>query len=266
MTPQTQTVVVIDDDIEIRTLMELALAKPGRAVVCFGDGAAAAEFILSHERVDCVVSDVRMAGMDGFGLLARIERDGRASGTPMIFVSADDAAPERLISAAANVEYMRKPFDVAELRAKVDAGASRRLSPAPDFTASISSALDEARKSGQSVAVLVVASDGGAQDANLAPLTRSCLRRSDIAGHVAPYACAILLTGLAPGRAQELGRSVASRLRAPDGAPAVNPRVGLGFADDCAGATAAGLLDAARAGAEAPEAHAAGLGVRRADR
>jgi DNA-binding response OmpR family regulator len=263
--PQTQTVVIIDDDVEIRTLMELALARPGRSVTCFSDGADAAEFILSQPRVDVIVSDVRMAGLDGFGLLERIERDDRASGTPVIFVSADDAAPERLGATSANIEFLRKPFEITELRARVDAGALRRNRPGKDFKQSVAEAIAESRCGENSVAVLVVAADGDARShAKLAALTRTCLRRSDVAGNLAPYVCAVLLAGLPHGRAQELGKSIADRLREPGAAIDLHPRVGLAYTQDGAPTTADELLAAAQEAVAAPEAHSAGFFAKRA--
>jgi DNA-binding response OmpR family regulator len=265
MTSQSQTVVIIDDDLEIRTLMELALAKPGRSVTCFSDGAEAAEFILSQPRVDCIVSDVRMAGLDGFGLLERIERDDRASGTPVIFVSADDSAPERLGAASADVEFLRKPFEITELRARVDAGAMRRNRPGKDFKQRVEDAIADSRSGEISVAVLVVAADGDASShAKLAALTRACLRQSDVAGNLAPYACAVLLAALPQGRALELGRIIADRLRAHDAAKDAHPRVGLAFTDDGTPTTSDELLAAAQAAVAAPEARSTGFFARRA--
>jgi CheY-like chemotaxis protein len=267
MISQSQTVVIIDDDVEIRTLMELALAKPGRSVTCFGDGAEAAEFILSQPRVDCIVSDIRMAGLDGFALLERIERDDRASGTPVIFVSADDAASERLGAAGVNVEFLRKPFEIADLRARVDAGALRRSEPSKDFKQRVADAIADSIAGETSVAVLVVAADGDrSSHAELAALTRACLRRSDVAGNLPPYVCAVLLDGLPQGRAQELGRSIADRLRAHDAAQDARPRVGLAYTDDGARATADILLATAHDAVSAPEAHAAGFFAKRATR
>jgi DNA-binding response OmpR family regulator len=265
MIPQYQTVVIIDDDVEIRTLMELALARPGRSVTCFGDGAEAAEFILSQPRVDCIVSDVRMAGLDGFGLLERIERDDRASGTPVIFVSADDAAPDRLGDAGVNVEFLRKPFDIAELRARVDAGALRRSEPSKDFRQCVADAIAGSRSGEISVAVLVVAADGdGSTHAKLAALTRACLRRSDVAGTLAHYVCAVLLDGLPQGRAKDLGRSIAGRLRAHRAELDARPRVGLAFIEDGATISVDQLLAAAQEAAATPEANSTGFFAKRA--
>ncbi len=267
MMPQSQTVVVIDDDVEIRTLIELALGKPGRTVVSFSGGDEAAAFILSHPRVDCIVSDIRMAGLDGYGLLERIERDARARGTPVIFVSADDAAPERVTVVGADVDHLRKPFEISELRARVDAGVERRSAPLKDFPQFVADALARARAGALSVAVLVVAADGdGAARGRLAALARSCLRRSDVAADLAPYACAVLLTGVLPDRAQELGRSIADRLRTDSLSIGMNPRVGVAVADDGSHVTADGLLEAAREAVSAHEAFAAGYGFRRATR
>ncbi|HLJ84977.1 MAG TPA: response regulator [Candidatus Eremiobacteraceae bacterium] len=263
--PQPQSIVIIDDDVEIRALMELALAKPGRSVTCFGDGAEAAEFILSQPRVDCIVSDVRMAGLDGFGLLARIESDSNARGTPVIFVSADDAAPDRLGAGNTNVDFLRKPFDIAELRARVDAGALRRDEPSKDFRQHVAEAIAGAVPGASSVAVLVVAAGGdGSAHAALAALTRSCLRRSDVAGDLAPYVCAVLLDGLPQGGAKDVGMMIADRLRSQHAQSGARPRVGLAFTEGGATITVDRLLAAAQEAVATPEAHSTGFSMKRA--
>src|SRR5690348_48235 len=91
-----ETVVIVDDDREIRTLMELALSKPGRTLVGFGDGQAALDFLASADAVDLVVSDVLMEGFDGHRLLRHLRANARTAATPVIFVTAAEAALERI--------------------------------------------------------------------------------------------------------------------------------------------------------------------------
>src|SRR5580704_11655653 len=136
-----QTIVIIDDEDEIRTLMELALARPGRAIVGFADSSEALAYLREDRPVDAIISDVRMAGLDGYALVQRLQERAETAGTPVIFVSANDAADHQVSAAGVDVEFLRKPFEIAELRARVDAVVARRNAPALDFDAILAGAV-----------------------------------------------------------------------------------------------------------------------------
>jgi diguanylate cyclase (GGDEF)-like protein len=123
---RNETIVVIDDDDEIRTLVEIALARPGRTIVGFGDGDAALRFLSEAERVDLVVSDVLMEGYDGHRLLRHLRSNARTAPTPVIFVGEIDNPDERIGGMHdRGVEHVLKPFDIDALRQRVDAALLR---------------------------------------------------------------------------------------------------------------------------------------------
>ena len=251
-----QTIVIIDDEDEIRTLMELALARPGRAVVGFADSSEALAYLREDRPVDAIISDVRMAGLDGYALVQRLQERGETAGTPVIFVSANDAADIRLSETGGEIEFLRKPFDIAELRARVDAVVARRSEPALDFDAILAAAVARAGKNERPMSLLLVATEPplhmlSAQRArsaalSIAGIVRAHLRRSDEAAMLAPYACAASLDGCPPQRAREIAAAIAADLVAQAGALDVDVYVGLGSASDCRALTFLELFGAAQ--------------------
>ena len=109
---QRNEVWVVDDDRSIRWVLEKALQKAEMNVQSFsnaGDVLGA----LSRKRPDAIVSDIRMPGMDGLGLLERIRAEH--PGLPVIIMTAHsdlDSAVAAFHGGA--FEYLPKPFDIDE--------------------------------------------------------------------------------------------------------------------------------------------------------
>ena len=115
------TILVVDDDPRITALLMAALSKDGRAVTVVNDSRKVTKMDLSS--VDLILCDVMMPHMDGFALLASI-RD-RAS-CPIIFLTAKTDEDSAVLAYGLGADdYIRKPFGVAELRAKVRARLSQ---------------------------------------------------------------------------------------------------------------------------------------------
>jgi DNA-binding response OmpR family regulator len=255
-----QTIVIIDDEDEIRTLMEFALARPGRAVVGFADSSEALAFLREDRPVDVIISDVRMAGLDGYALVQRLQERAETAGTPVIFVSANDAADQQLSANGVEIEFLRKPFEIAELRARVDAAVARRSEPALDFDAILSGAVARAGKSERPMSLLLVATVPPLQELSaqrarstahsIAGVVRAHLRRSDEAAMFVPYACAASLDGCPPQRAREIASAIAADLHTRTDALGVEVQVGLGCASDCRALTFRELLGAAQTAVE----------------
>jgi CheY-like chemotaxis protein/signal transduction histidine kinase len=127
-----QTVLLADDNLDMRTYLQKLLETAGFTVDATGDGdEALAHAMLS--RPDLVLSDIMMPKMDGFQLLAALRADGRLRDVPVLLLSAragEEAKVEGL-AAGAN-DYLTKPFSARELIARVrtnlDMAAVRRES------------------------------------------------------------------------------------------------------------------------------------------
>ncbi|MFH2113115.1 MAG: sigma-54 dependent transcriptional regulator, partial [Spirochaetota bacterium] len=102
----------------IRSAIREYLQADGWEVLEARSGLEAKE-LLQRTAVDVLVSDIRMPGLDGHGLLAWVQKDG--PGLPVLFITAHgdvDEAVQALQHGAA--DYMLKPFDLSELSQRLD--------------------------------------------------------------------------------------------------------------------------------------------------
>ena len=106
-------VAAVDDDFRVRESIESLLESAGYAPILF---ASAEEFLRSGmlATATCVITDVRMPGMDGIELQRRIRLV--RPGLPVILISAhyDDGIRQKAIEEGA-LEFLYKPFDGADL-------------------------------------------------------------------------------------------------------------------------------------------------------
>src|SRR5262245_57073062 len=99
------------------------MESAGLAARCFR---SAEEFLEADERnqTACLVADIRMPGMSGLDLQAKLKAEG--SGIPIIFITAHDDAKVRLQAMKAGaVEFLSKPFDDEALLRTVRAALKR---------------------------------------------------------------------------------------------------------------------------------------------
>ena len=118
-----QIVVGVDDDFRVREAIESLVGSAGYTPLVFS---SAEEFLQSGTlaEVTCLITDVRMLGMDGIELQcrARLVRPE----LPVIFISAhyEDDIQQRALDGGA-VDFMHKPFDAQALLGVID----RALNP-----------------------------------------------------------------------------------------------------------------------------------------
>lgn len=95
------------------------MESAGLSARCFG---SAEEFLESDQRnqTACLITDIRMLGMSGLELQAKLKAEG--SRIPMIFITAYDGAKMKMQAMKAGaVEFLSKPFDDEVLLEKVQA-------------------------------------------------------------------------------------------------------------------------------------------------
>src|SRR5215210_5451963 len=107
---------VVDDDAPIRALLRVSLKKYGLTIDEAANGVVAMER-LRDKAYDIVLLDLMMPVMDGFDVLAAMERE--AIGVPVIVMSA--ASREHIQQADSPLVRLvfRKPFDLREITAHV---------------------------------------------------------------------------------------------------------------------------------------------------
>src|SRR3954466_8365995 len=110
---------LVDDDAPIRRMLERTLTAEGYEVVAAADGGAALAAV-ERSMPDAIVLDVTMPGLDGLAVTRRLRAKGLR--VPILLLTARDAVHERVAGLDAGADdYLVKPFDVDELRARVRA-------------------------------------------------------------------------------------------------------------------------------------------------
>lgn len=123
--PQPARVLVVEDDEAIAQGLTFNLERKGYQVEAAADGAEAFERIRGA-RYDLVLLDVRLPSLDGFEVCRRLRQSGDY--TPILMLTAR-AQPDDVIFGLKSGadDYVVKPFDLAELLARVE-GLLRRQS------------------------------------------------------------------------------------------------------------------------------------------
>jgi CheY-like chemotaxis protein/nitrogen-specific signal transduction histidine kinase len=106
-------ILIVDDDVDTCSALEIVLRQAGSAVRTAGSVPAALRS-LDGEPVDIVVTDLAMPGEDGYALLARLRGEGNTA--PVIALTASATPEDRdRVMAAGFVLHLTKPVDPSEL-------------------------------------------------------------------------------------------------------------------------------------------------------
>lgn len=110
-------ILVVEDEKNISTLICMALSQVGYKCETASDGEIAAD-MLEKKRYDLILLDVMLPKIDGFELIEYI----KDYDIPVIFITAKSDVKDRVkgLNLGAD-DYITKPFDIAELQARVEA-------------------------------------------------------------------------------------------------------------------------------------------------
>jgi two-component system OmpR family response regulator len=127
-----QTILIVDDDPELRRLMGEFLARHGYEVELASDSTAMDD-ILAQRKVDLVVLDLMMPGEDGLSVCRRLASSGK---TPIVMLSAAGEETDRIVGLEVGADdYIAKPCSPRELLARIRA-VLRRAADRDDPAAS----------------------------------------------------------------------------------------------------------------------------------
>ena len=118
-------IAIVDDDQSVQRALQDLIESEGLPTVCFG---SAEEFLESgvQNSAACLIADVRMPGISGIDLQARLKAD--RSRIPIIFITAHGDARMRIRAMRDGaVEFLTKPFDDAVLLETVHSAAEDYL-------------------------------------------------------------------------------------------------------------------------------------------
>jgi len=117
-------ILIVEDEISLANALEHILREDGHFIGLVGDGLSALEYIYGFS-YDLILLDVMLPKMDGFTVVRQM-REKKIS-TPVLILTARTAVPDKVVGLNAGADdYMEKPFDPAELLARVH-GMTRRV-------------------------------------------------------------------------------------------------------------------------------------------
>ncbi len=107
-------ILVVDDEAAMRDLLRIVLEKEGHEVSTANDGVAGLA-LATARTPDLVVSDIKMPGLDGVGLLAGLRQQGYTMPVIMITAYADSESAIQAMKQGA-YDYLTKPFKMDEIK------------------------------------------------------------------------------------------------------------------------------------------------------
>lgn len=122
----THTILVVDDQPNVRTLLTDYLTAQGYRVLTAPDGQQGL-YVARHERPELILLDIMMPNMDGYQFLSSFRRESEA---PVIVITARDEETDAVLGLELGADdYVIKPFRMRELSARIRAVLRRKTVP-----------------------------------------------------------------------------------------------------------------------------------------
>lgn len=120
MSPKDQTIMIVDDDDDLRTMVEQILSRAGYAVVGASSGQDAHPLALKTLPA-LIIMDIGMPETDGLTTLWEMRKHDELSTVPVIILTAYESYDLRGEAASAGCQsYLTKPFEPVELKEMVN--------------------------------------------------------------------------------------------------------------------------------------------------
>lgn len=112
-------ILIVEDDVDLRKILRLQLTSSGYEVIEASDGAAG--FVrVQQDEPDCVILDLMMPVLDGFGFLKRVRCISAYETLPVLMLTASEDERHRTRSYQFQADaYMNKPYDLEDLTEKI---------------------------------------------------------------------------------------------------------------------------------------------------
>lgn len=116
------TILIADDETEIRELLRLYLEKDGYHVLEAADGQSALS-LLEQEEIDMALLDIMMPKVDGYHVLKKLRE---SSNIPVMILSAKDQDSDKILGLDLGADdYLAKPFNPMEAMARINSNIRR---------------------------------------------------------------------------------------------------------------------------------------------
>jgi DNA-binding response OmpR family regulator len=114
-------ILAVDDDLEVLETLGRVLRREAFEVGLVSSGAEALN-VLEKRHPDLMILDIIMPGMDGITVCRRLRQDPRFTALPILFLTAKGTTDDIVDGLDAGADdYVVKPFELAELRARIHA-------------------------------------------------------------------------------------------------------------------------------------------------
>lgn len=120
------TILIIEDDLTVQTLLQKLLRAEGFDVLSAADGKEGIQ-LAQEQRLDLIISDIMMPGYTGYEVLERLHQDPDTARIPFIFLSAkSDRRDYRQGMELGADDYLTKPFTRSELLGAIEARLTKQ--------------------------------------------------------------------------------------------------------------------------------------------
>jgi len=111
----TRRILVVDDEKQIRLLIQAAISATGVDVLIAADGEEAIRLARENSPLELVITDVIMPGIDGFALASALSAEGHSA--RFLFISGffDGEASQKMLEGRGCAAFLEKPFSIPDL-------------------------------------------------------------------------------------------------------------------------------------------------------
>lgn len=113
--PRSFTILVIDDEELVRDTIAELLQAAGHVVLLASSGEDALAMVQAH-RVDLILVDYAMPGMNGLEVVQRLKANAETSRIPIVALTAATAIVANELTQAGCIGFIPKPFEPSEFR------------------------------------------------------------------------------------------------------------------------------------------------------
>ncbi len=106
-----RTILIVDDDLAMQTVLEIALREAGYQVILASDGQEGIEKLMTLQP-DLVICDIMMPQMDGVETFQQIKEQLQDNGIPIFIMTALNRKPWFAALEAEGAVIIQKPFDI----------------------------------------------------------------------------------------------------------------------------------------------------------
>ncbi|MBL8024071.1 MAG: response regulator [Elusimicrobia bacterium] len=117
-------ILIVDDEKETVELLRLVLEKEQHQIFPAFSGETALQE-LKHQTPDLILLDVTMPGMDGYTLMSHLQSEEATRDIPVMILTGRENMRDTFEVFRTVVDFVSKPFDIKELRARVQAALQK---------------------------------------------------------------------------------------------------------------------------------------------